>query len=134
MVHNNRSAQTFLALVFLIGGIITLAGITLAFLATSFIDSGYGYMAAVNAETAAASGIQDAMLQLDRNPNFSSAGYSLAVGSTTATITVTQFPITNTVNILSQATNAARTKKINVVLYENVSTTQLSIVSWQEIQ
>lgn len=135
-VKNNRLGQTFLALVFLIGGIITFAGITLAFLATSFIDSGYGFNASVNAEAAAASGAQDAMIQLQRNPSFSStSGYSLVVGSTTATVTVNQnTPSTGFITALSKATVSGRVKKVQVVLSENASTTQLSVVSWQEIQ
>lgn len=134
--RSNRSAQTFLALVFLIGGIITLAGITLAFLATSFVDSGYGLNASVSAEAVAASGAQDAMLQLQRNPGFSNTGgYSLAVGSTTATVTVNQnTPSTGFITILSKATVMGHVKKVNVVLSENASTTQLTMISWQEIQ
>ncbi len=120
---------------FLIGGIITLAGITLAFLAASFINSGYGYKASVIAEAAAASGAQDALLQLDRNPAFSNAGYSLSLGSTTATIAVTQnSPSAGYITILSTASSFGRAKKVNIVLLENTTTDQLNVVSWQEIQ
>ena len=135
MTHN-RIGQTFLALVFLIGGIIALAGITLAFLATSFIDSSYGFQASIKAETVANSGVQDALLQLDRNPAFSNiGGYFLPVGSSTATVTVTQgSPSANFITILSTATVSGHTKKINVVVSESTTTAQMSIVSQQEIQ
>lgn len=125
-----------MALVFLIGGIITLAGITLAFLATSFIDTGYGFQASVVAEATATSGAQDALLQLDRNPSFSNtSGYSLPVGNNTATVTVTQnSPSAGFVTILSQASVSAHVKKINVVLSENTTTGQLNVISWQEVQ
>lgn len=134
MIHN-RSGQTFLALVFLIGGIIALVGITLAFLVTSFIDSGYGFQASVRAEAIANSGIQDALLQLDRNASFSNSGYLLPVGSSTATVSVTQnSPSTGLVTILSAATVSGRVKKINVILSENSTTDQFSPISWQETQ
>jgi hypothetical protein len=132
----NNIGQTFLALVFLIGGIIAFVGITLAFLATSFIDSGYGFNESVIAESAAASGAQDALLQLERNPTFSNTGgYSLIVGSTTATVTVTQSsPSAGFITILSKATNVGHVKKVNVVLGVNSTTDQMNIVSWQETQ
>jgi hypothetical protein len=134
-VNNNRSAQTFLALVFLIGGIIALSGIMLAFLATSFIDSGYGFQSSVKAEATANSGVQDALLQLDRNPSFSSVGYSLPVASNTATVAVTQnSPSSGFITVLSQATVSAHIRKVNVVLSENAVTGQLNIISERDIQ
>lgn len=127
--------QAFLALVFLIGGIVVLIGITIAFFTNSFVDTGYGYKAQVLAEAAAASGAEDGLLQLDRNPNFSSSGYSLAVGSSTATVTITQnSPSSGFITVLSTATVSSRTRKINVVLSLNATTGQTSIVSWQTIQ
>jgi hypothetical protein len=135
-VKNYRSAQTFLALVFLIGGIIVLAGITLAFLANSFVDSGYGFQDSVIAEATAASGVQDALLQIDRNPAFSNtSGYSLPVASNTATVTVTQnSPSSGFITILSKAIVSGHVKKVNVILSENTTTDQLNVISWQEVQ
>jgi hypothetical protein len=132
----NNIGQTFLALVFLIGGIIAFVGITLAFLATSYIDSGYGFKESIIAESAAASGAQDALLQLNRNPSFSNtSGYSLMDGSTTATITVTQnAPSAGLITILSKATTVGHVKKMNVIVAENTTTDQMSVISWQEIQ
>ena len=130
MKHNG---QSLLALVILIGSVVAIIGITLAFLASSFVDSSYGYQASALAEAAATSGAEDALLQLDRNTATSS--YSLAVGSTTATITITQnSPSANFVTVLSQSTVAGRTRKIDIVLAQNASTTQMTVVSWQEIQ
>ncbi len=128
-------AQTFLALVFLIGGIILLISVTLAFLTNSFIDTGYGLKASLDAQAVAASGIQDAILQLNRNITFSTSGYSVVVGSSTATVSVTQnSPSTGFVNILSSANVSGRVKKINVILTENTTTDSLGVVSWQNIQ
>src|SRR5258708_22050966 len=47
--------QTYVALMFLIGTAVVTIGLTLAFFATSFTDTGYGYRAAVQAEAAATS-------------------------------------------------------------------------------
>ena len=127
--------QAFLALIFFIGSIVIIVGLMVAFFANSFVDTGYGLSAAASAETAAISGAQDAMLKLDRNAVFSSSGYVVSAGSSTATVTVTQgSPSAGYVTILSIATIANHVKKVNVVLAANASTTQMSIVSWQEIQ
>src|ERR1700733_14910941 len=82
--------QSFLALVFLIGGIVITIGVSTAFFANSFLTSSHSYQASESAASAALSGEDDALLKLDRNPTFSASSYSLAVGSTTATISVTQ--------------------------------------------
>jgi len=127
-----RRGQAFLALIFFIGGIVLLIGITIAFLANSFIDSGYGYKAALQAEAVATSGANDAMLQLQRNSGFSSGGYNMTVGSSTATVTVTQnSPSSGFITILSTATVSNRTRNVNVVLSLNATTSQTSVVSWQ---
>src|SRR5580658_10262785 len=95
-VNFSSKGQSFLALVLLIGGIVAVIGVTIAFFSSSFVDSSYGYQASASAETAATSGAEDALLQLDRNAAFASGGYSLVVGSTTATVSVAQgTPSTN---------------------------------------
>lgn len=132
---NRKNGQAFLALVFLIGGIVLAIGITLTLLANSFVDTAYGYRALVTAEAAAASGAQDALLRLDRNIAFATSSYSFAVASNTATISVTQAsPTTGFATILSVATVANRTRKISVVTVVNATTSQVGIVSWQVIQ
>lgn len=135
-MKKNERGQTFLALVFLIGGIILLVSVTLAFLTSSFIDTGYGYKASLSSQATAASGVQDAMLQLNRNINFSNtSGYSVVIGSSTATVVVTQnAPSAGFVTILSSANVSGHVKKINVILSESTTTNSLSVVSWQEVQ
>ena len=137
-VHN-RNGQSFLALVFLIGAIVAIAGILIAFLANSFVDTGYGLSAAAQAQSAAQSGVQDAMLQLERDPGASDpypgGGYTLPVGSTTATVYITQnSPSLGEVTILSVATVSNRTRKIQTVLEQNASTSQWTTVSWTQVQ
>lgn len=123
-----------MALMFLIGTAVVTIGLTLAFFATSFTDTGYGYRAAVQAEAAATSGAEDALLQLDRNSAFSTAffsfGYSVPVGSSTALVKVTNSG--GVATIASVATVSNRTANISVVALVNSTTSQITITSWKE--
>ncbi len=133
-----NKGQTFLALVFFIGGLVAVAGLLIAFFAASSLDTGYGVAAAFSAESAATAGAEDGLLQLDRNSVFSnpSPGYTVSgTSSATATVTITQSsPSAGLATILSTATVSGHTKKINVVVSENATTGQINIVSWTEIQ
>ncbi len=113
-----------------------LIGITFALIVNSFIDTSYGYKALAQAQAAATAGAEDAVLRLDRNASFSSTGgYAVAVGSTTAMVTVTPSSTSpGIVTILSAATVANRTRKVNVVASVNATTSQVNIVSWQLAQ
>lgn len=128
--------QAFLALVIVIGGIVLSLGVTLALVTVSFINSTYGYQATQQAESAATAGAEDALLQLARNNTFSNiVGYSLAAGSSTATITVNQnTPSVNFITVLSIATVSLRTRKIQVILSLNATTGQTSVLSWKDVQ
>lgn len=135
--HTSNNGQVFLTLAFFIGGILAVAGILIAFLALSYVNTGYGVANAFRAEAAATAGVEDGLLQLDRNAAFSNtSGYAVsASSSTTATVTVTQnTPASGLATILSVATVAGHTKKINVVVSENAATGQVNIVSWADIQ
>ena len=138
MSENGNRGQAFLALVLLVGGAMTLIGLTLAFIATSFIDTGYGYQAITQAQSTATSGAQDALLQLDRNASFGSVGgstYTLPVGSSTATVTVTQSsPSTGYDTIVSTSIIANRTGKVTVIAAVNATTSQVTVMSWQVSQ
>lgn len=134
----NKKGQAFLALTFFIGGILAVASILIAFLTLSYVNTGYGVAAAAKAEAAATAGAEDALLQLDRNAAFSTAvsgPYTVtSPHSTAATVTVTQnSPSAGLVAILSTATVSAHTKKISVVVSENASTGQISVISWTNI-
>lgn len=134
MINLRRKGQAFLALVFLVGGIIAAIALTLAVIILSSLNTSYGTQASENAEAAATAGVQDALLRLDRNNNFSSTGYSLQ-GAAVNTITITQnSPVSGEVTVLSVATISQHTRKINVVLAENSLTGQVSIVSWNDLQ
>jgi len=134
MIQNSTAGQAFLSMTLLIGGIIVAAGIILAFLVASFIDSGYGLQASYMAEVAATAGVEDAMLQLIRNGAFSSlSGYTVPVGANTANVTVSA-PSSGLVTILSTATVSLRIRKITAVVSENPATNQITLISWQETQ
>jgi hypothetical protein len=128
--------QSLLALVILIGGIVFAVGIALALITAAFVNSTYGYQTSEQAEAVATAGAEDALLQITRNNQFSTSGsYSLPVGSSTATISVTQnSPSTGLDTVISQATAGLRIRKIQVVVSINPATGQSSIVSWNEVQ
>lgn len=129
------TGQAAISFVFVIGGIIILIGITLAFLNAGFLSSSYGFVASEQALATAQAGVQDATLQLERNMSFSSpGGYGITVGSYSATVTVTQnSPAAGLVTIVSFATVSFHTRKIQAVASVNATTGAVSLVSSQEI-
>ncbi|MCL4530915.1 MAG: hypothetical protein M1282_16085 [Chloroflexi bacterium] len=130
-----QRGQAFLALVLLIGGLALAAGITLAFVSNSFINVGYGYRASVQAQAAATSGAEDALLRLARDAAFASAGYSFAAGSTTVSVSVTQnIPSVGFATVSSTATVSNHTRTLAVIAAVNASTSQVKVVSWQVVQ
>lgn len=134
-MNKMRYGQAFLALVLLIGGLALAVGITLAFISNSFVDVGYGYRASLQAQAAATSGAEDALLQLDRNAAFASPGYSFVAGSTTVSVSVTQnIPSAGLATISSTATIANHTRTLAVVAAVSTSTSQVNVLSWQVVQ
>ncbi|MBI5220528.1 MAG: hypothetical protein HY978_01665 [Candidatus Liptonbacteria bacterium] len=126
--------QAALSLVFLIGGIIILIGVTVAFLSFSSVNTSFGFQSAQSAEDVAAAGANDALLQIVRNKSFASAGYAMPLGSNSATVTVAQnSPATNQATITSQATVSGYVRKLQVVVEINATTGQTSILSWQSL-
>ncbi len=128
--------QAALSFVFLVGSIIILVGVTLGFLASSFISSSFGFAAAQRALFTAQAGANDAYLRLLRNKDLSdTTGYSVPLGSDSATVTVTQnSPSAGLVKVLSTATVSFHTRRVQVVLSVVSSTGAVALVSWQELQ
>ena len=112
------------------------SGIALALVAGSFANSAFGYQAVQEAYAIAAGGAEDALLQITRNNQFAApSGYSVAVGSSTATVAVTQgSPSSGYDTILSQGSVSLWTRKVQVVVAVNPTTGQASVVSWSEVQ
>jgi hypothetical protein len=137
-----KKGQAFLALVFFIGGIVSVASLLIAFLAASSIDTGYGAAASANAEAAAIAGAEDGLLQLNRDALFPTGSsmsdpYTITPSGSviTATVTITQnSPSSGLTTILSSATVSGHTKNIDVVVSDNATTGQTGVVSWTEIQ
>ena len=135
-----RKGQAALSFVFLVGSIVILIGVTLGFLASSFVSSSAGFTAAQKALSVAKAGANDGYFQLLRNKDFSSASYSVPGGGatlegTTASVVVTQnSPSTGLVTITSAATISFHTKKVQMVVAVASSTGQVSLVSWREAQ
>ncbi len=71
---NQRNGQTALSLVLLIGGVIVIVGITLAFLVLNFIYSSYGSRDINKAAQLALAGVQDAALKISRNKDLGDPG------------------------------------------------------------
>ncbi|MBI4087547.1 MAG: hypothetical protein HY434_01830 [Candidatus Liptonbacteria bacterium] len=130
LLHSRR-AQAVLSLVFLIGGIIVLAGLTLAFLANSFLNSTYGFAISERAKAVAASGAYDALMRLARNKDLSTSGYSLSVGSDSATVSVTQdSPATGLVIVTSISTISNRERRVRAVVSRDATSSLIATVSW----
>lgn len=112
-------------------------GATVAVVAATFIDSGYGLQASNQAESVASAGVNDAYLQLVRNSAFSSpGGYSVTVPNGSATVVVTQGsgPSAGLASVLSTATVSGRTRKISATFSISTVTGQVILALWQDVQ
>ena len=127
-------AQTALGVVILIAGIIILISALLAFVSISFLNSIFSFQSAQNAYLAAASGAEDATLQLMRNKDFPTGTYSIPVGPYTSSVTVSQnTPTAGLVTVTSVGTVNFNSRKIQLLLSVNSSTGAVDIVSWREV-
>ena len=121
----------------MIGGVMVFVGAAVAFLATTFIDSGYGLQSSNLAESVATAGVNDAYLHLVRNSSFAIATTTnfASVPGGSATVTVTQgSPAAGQVTVFSSAAVGGRTRKIMAIFLVASSTGQVTIGSWQDVQ
>jgi Flp pilus assembly protein TadG len=133
--EKNQKGQMFVGMVLLIGSIIAVVGLLLLFFSGSLIGTSYGVKAEAVAQAAATAGAEDALLRVERN-TFSSfpVTYTLPVVSTTATVNVnTNTPSSGFVTVTSSATFSNHMKVLRVVLSVS-SSTQVSVVSWTQVQ
>ncbi|MFH1246260.1 MAG: hypothetical protein V1489_00605 [Candidatus Liptonbacteria bacterium] len=125
-----RRGQVALSTVILIGGIAIIIGVGLVYLVSSFLNSSFGYQSAERALAAASSGTNDAMLRLVRNKDFQSSGYSIAVGSYSATVAVSQDnPVPGEATIVSQSVVSNYKRKVKTVVSVDQVTGEISILS-----
>jgi len=114
---------------------VVLVALTLAFLATSFVNSTYGFEIGERAKAVAAAGAYDALIRLERNKDLSPSGgsYNLPLGSDSATVSVTQSsPTSGQVTIVSTATIVGRTRSVRAVVSRDSNTGQITLTSWQQ--
>jgi hypothetical protein len=137
LLREKASGQAFLSTILIIGGVMVFVGAAVAFLAMTFIDSGYGLQSSNLAESVATAGVNDAYLHLVRNSSFAIATTTnfTSLSSGSATVTVTQgSPTTSQVMVFSSATVGGRTRKIMAIFLVASSTGQVTIGSWQDVQ
>lgn len=128
---STRYGQAVLALVLIIGGIITVVGLTLASLAISFIGSTSSFEAAEKAQTVSVGGIEDALLRLSRAKGLSGT-YTLVGLDAPAAVTVTQdSPSTGLVTITSSSTISRHERRLKAVVSRNATSGEISLVSWE---
>lgn len=110
-------------------------GVSLTFVVLSFITSGYGFQSSNRALAVAAAGVDDAIIKLVRNKDFSAASpYDVPVGTYTASVTVAQnTPVSGQATIVSTAAVAAYKRKIQAVVAVNPTTGQVHLISWDQL-
>ncbi len=92
-------------------------------------------MASQRALAVAKAGANDGYFQLLRNKDYSNAGYSVPLGSESATVSITQnSPATGLVTILASATVSFRPRKVEIIASVTSSTGQVGLVLWKELQ
>lgn len=126
--HNNitkRGSTLITLLVFMIVAL-SVATTAVAILITNS-QSGSMQEQGTEAYSAAESGIENAIIQLLRNPNYT--GETLSVGSNTAIVTVTGIgPYT----VTSTGTRGNYTRKVQAII--DYTDGILTVTSWKEIQ
>ncbi|PIY59498.1 hypothetical protein COY96_01505, partial [Candidatus Wolfebacteria bacterium CG_4_10_14_0_8_um_filter_37_11] len=84
-MNNNKATAALPAMLF-IGGIIVEIGIAGAFISYYLSQSGFGIKMSAEALAAAEAGVQDALIKIIRNKDFTSSGYDLTVGNRSANV------------------------------------------------
>lgn len=128
----------------LIGGIIAEIGIAGAFISYLYSQSSFGIRLSEEALSAAQSGIQDAIIKIIRNKDFSSAGYNLTINNKSANIIVCKDSRSASINcdtlnsgkseITSTGAALTKRKKLRAIVNVNSSTGEVKVESVNEIQ
>jgi ABC-type lipoprotein release transport system permease subunit len=126
-----KKAQTMLSLVFLISGVMIAIGVAVAIIAVSFINSVYAYRSASLVEAMAESGINDAVLRLERNNSYTGQ-FVINFSNGSVTVTVSSGPLTNQDTVTAFSQLASAQQKITAILAIDPTTKVVSVVSWQK--
>ncbi len=149
-----KNGQVALSLVFLIGGVVLLVGVTLVFLVYSFLISSSGLQASNRALAVALAGANDALVHLSRDRLFAGPGglgpncmsYNFLAGGDVALMLVAQeesincmdwqslpfVPPSGQVFVDADATVSGRRRLIEMVLSVNRSTGEVRVISLKQ--
>lgn len=114
-MHRSSQGQASISLVLLVGGLASAAVITIALVAISAINNGYGADQQQRARAAALAGIEDGAIRITRNPG-DAGTYSLPSGVATATVTISpNTPSSGMNTVSSQASYGFRRVNLSAV-------------------
>lgn len=111
---------------------ISLAG---AFISYYLSQSGFGVKMSAEALAAAEAGVQDALIKIVRNKNFTSSGYDLQIGNRSANVVVCKDSCAGIGKhkITSIGSTVAKRRKIEAVVNVNAITGEVKIESVAEV-
>jgi len=129
-MDNNKATAALPAMLF-IGGIIVEIGIAGAFISYYLSQSGFGIKMSAEALAAAEAGVQDALIKIIRNKDFTSSGYDLTVGNRSANVVVCKDTCAGTGKhkITSIGSALVKRRKIEAVVNVNNTTGEVKIES-----
>lgn len=132
-VFYRRQGQAALSVILLIGGAMIAVGLTLLIVYISFINSSSSYQISQQTESTAVAGAEDGLMQLVRGKAPSSfSPYTVSLGSSAATVTITQNANGQAV-ITSVATIFGFLRTLQVIAAINSTTNQVTVISWKFI-
>lgn len=130
-IGNSQSGVALLPVILVLFGLVAVVGIAIAAVSVSEGLISVTKDASDEAFVIAESGVQDALMKLARDKDFTSAGgYTLSVSGGTATIVVPSGAFPKTVS--STGTLNSRTRKINVVV-NDAGNGKIVQTSWSEV-
>ena len=129
-MNNNKATAALPAMLF-IGGIIVEIGIAGAFISYYLSQSGFGIKMSAEALAAAEAGVQDALIKIIRNKDFTSSGYDLTVGNRSANVVVCKDTCAGTGKhkITSIGSALVKRREIEAVVNVNNTTGEVKIES-----
>lgn len=143
-VFRRCSGQAALPTILLVGGIIVeiaIAGILIAFILS---NSGWGERLSAQALAAAKAGVEDALLKITVNKNFSApsggncnCGYNFLVDNRVAEVTVIKDPVgypSGVHRIISSGKALGRQRKLETILIVDGDTGKVDLKSTREIE
>jgi hypothetical protein len=137
ILWKRRNGISTLPTILLLGSIIIEIAIAIAFLTYYFNLSNFATRLSAEALATARAGMDDGIIRLVRDKNFSSAGYTVTVGNRTANVEVCNVTCpglaTNQAKVTSVATALNKKKKLEAVLTVDSVTGQVTVNSIQDV-